>query len=190
MADEALAASSRGALAHYAKAQVLRAHRRYHEAIPEYETVIALDRNWVAAFHHLGQCKLYTGSIDQTIPLTERAIQLSPRDPELGLWYRQIGLVHLLQSRTDEALFWFERARNYGSAYSVIHASLASCYALNDEAERAAAELAEARRLSGDDRFLSIAKLKASQYWGVPFIRALFEATFFRGLHQAGVSEE
>lgn len=61
--------------------------------------------------------------------------------------------------------------------------------------ERAAAELAEARRFSGDDRYSSIARLKAtgifgSGYWGVPKIRALFEATYFAGLRKAGIPEE
>ena len=47
------------------------------------------------------------------------------------------------------------------------HACLASAYALKGETERAAAELAEARRLSGDDRYSSIARLKAVGYFGV-----------------------
>jgi hypothetical protein len=32
--------------------------------------------------------------------------------------------------------------------------------------------------------------LRASQYFGVPKIRALFEATFFTGLRKAGMPEE
>jgi adenylate cyclase len=103
LARQALAASPRSPLAHMAKAQLLRARRRFAEAIPEYETVLEYNRNWVAALHALGQCKLFTGSIEETIPLVERAIRFSPRDPQLGVWYLQIGLVHLLQSRTDEA---------------------------------------------------------------------------------------
>ena len=42
---QALAISPDTALAHFAKANVLRAKRRYADAILEYETVIALDRN-------------------------------------------------------------------------------------------------------------------------------------------------
>jgi tetratricopeptide (TPR) repeat protein len=53
----ALAASPHSLLGHYAKAQVLRAQGRYKEAIPEYETAIAINRNWVGAIAHLGQCK-------------------------------------------------------------------------------------------------------------------------------------
>ena len=47
LAVQALAASPRSPLAHFAKGQVLRVQRRYEEAIPEYETVIAFNRNWV-----------------------------------------------------------------------------------------------------------------------------------------------
>jgi tetratricopeptide (TPR) repeat protein len=85
LAGRALAASPRSPLAHHAKGQVLRAQRRYAEAIPEYETVLALDRNWVYALFALGQCKLFTGSIEETTPLIERAIRLSPRDPQQRL---------------------------------------------------------------------------------------------------------
>jgi adenylate cyclase len=92
-----LAASSRNPLAHYAKGQVLRAQNRYEEAIPEYETAIAFNRNWVRAIAILGMSKFYTGSIEEMIPPQERAIRLSPRDPVIGTFYYRIGLVHLLQ---------------------------------------------------------------------------------------------
>ena len=74
-------------------------------------------------------------------------------------------------------------------------ASLASAYGLKGDLDRAAAELAEARRLSGDDRYSSIARLDAAGYtgagyWGVPKIRTLFETTYFTGLHKAGMPEE
>ena len=191
LSEQALATSPRSPLAHYAKGQLLRAQRRYAEAIPEYETLLALDRNWVYAFFALGQCKLYSGSIEETIPLVEQAILLSPRDPSLGLWYWQIALVHLLQSHTDEAINWLERARNHTPAHSTIRAQLAAAYTLIGESERAAVELAEADRLSTDGRFKSIARVKAAgAYFGlVPKIRILYEATFLAGLRKAGMPE-
>ena len=45
-------------------------------------------------------------------------------------------------------------------------------------------------RKLGDDRFSSIAHLTAVSYWGVPKIRALFEATYLAGLRLAGMPEE
>jgi len=190
LAAQALAASPQSAVAHYAKGQVLRARRRFVEAIPEYEAVLALDRNWVFAFFALGQCKLHVGSIEETIPLVEQAIRLSPRDPASANFYFEIGRVHLLQSRTDEAITWLERARHHFPAQPNHRAFLASAYALRGETERAAAELAEARRLSGDDRYKGITRLNPAGHWGVPKIAALYESTYFAGLRKAGMPDE
>jgi TolB-like protein/class 3 adenylate cyclase/Flp pilus assembly protein TadD len=191
LVGQALAASPSSGIAHFAKGQVLRAQRRFEEAIPEYERAIASNRNWAGALHPLAQCKLFVGSIDETIPLEEQAIRLSPRDPQLlGVWYSQIGLVHLLQSRTEDAILWQEKARIAMPERPDVHANLASAYALHGETERAITELAEARRLSNDDRYASVARLKAIGNFGVPKVRALFEATYFAGLRRAGMPEE
>jgi predicted Zn-dependent protease len=96
----------------------------------------------------------------------------------------------LLQSRVDEAIVWFEKARSANPEEPLPHAYLASTYALKGEAGRAAAELTQARRLSGDDRYSNIARLKAVGPFGVPKTRALFEATYFAGLRKAGMPEE
>ena len=186
---EALAESPRSATVHFAKGEVLRAQKRYDEAIPKYETVLAFDRNSASALLALGHCKLMTGSIEDLIPLVEQAIRLSPRDPQIAVMCYRIGEVHLLQSRTDKAISWLEKARSANPELQYVHAFLASAYALKGETERAAAELAEARRLVGDDRYSTIAHLKVG-YLGVPNIRALFEATFLVGLHKAGIPEE
>ena len=87
---------------------------------------------------------------------------------------------------------WLERARNAAHAHPDIRAYLASAYALAGETDRAAAELAEARRLSADDRYSSLARLRAVEDPGVvaPEIRALFEATYFAGLRLSGAPEE
>jgi hypothetical protein len=131
-----------------------------------------------------------TGSIDEVIPLAEQVIRLSPRDPYIANRYARIGSVHLLQSHYSDSVLWLEKARSANRALPNVHASLASAYALMSEAERAATELAEARRLSGDGRYSSVARLKATGYFGVPKIRALHEATYFAGLRKAGMPEE
>jgi TolB-like protein len=186
---QALARAPGNMQAHFAKGQLLRLRLRPAEAIPEFETVIASNRNWAMAYYALGQCKGLAGAIEEVVPLTERAIRLSPRDPFIGVWYWEIGAVHLLQSRTDEAIVWFEKARSANSQLPAPHFWLASAYALKGETERAASELAEAQSLS-DGRYSSIARLTAVGYWGVPKIRALFETTYFVGLRKAGLPEE
>jgi adenylate cyclase len=193
LVDRALAVSPRYAVPHVVKGHVLRARNRWEEAIPEYETALALDHNLVAALICLGWCKLYFGSMDEVIALVEQAIRLSPRDPLIGPFYNLIGTVHLLQSHTDEAIVWLEKARNASPGLPILRSRLASAYALKGATERAAAELAEARKLSGGDLFSSIAQLKAHPgAWlgAAPKTRAFYEATYFAGLRKAGVPEK
>jgi TolB-like protein len=189
LVGQALAASPRSPLAHHAKGSVLRAQRRWEEAVPEYETTLASDRNSVGALYGLCNCKFYLGYLEEVIPLMEQAIRLSPRGPGIGLYYHSIGRVHLLQSRAEEAIPWLEKARNAMPAAMFIRACLVSAYALKGETERAAAELAEARRRRPGS-LSSIARAKATGYFGVPEVRALYEATFFAGLRKAGMPEE
>jgi TolB-like protein len=190
LVSQVLAASPRSADAHLVKGRVLQAQNRWEEAIPEFETALALNRNLVRALHHLAICKLYAGLIEEVIPLEEEVIRLSPRDPALGWRYMVIGTAHMLQSRIDEAIVWLEKARSDTPTAPVVRSRLAAAYALTGETERAAAELAEARRLGSDDRYLSIARLKALGRFEMPKARALFEGTYFAGLRKAGMPEE
>jgi len=190
LAEQALAASPRSSVARFAKGQVLRAQHRHEEAILEYETVIALNRNWAHAYSHLGWCKFMTGLIEELILAQEQAIRLSPRDPQIGLFYSRIGCAHLLQSRLDEAILWCEKARNATPAHPQFRTFLAAAHALKGDNDRATAELAEARSLVGDDRYSSIVHLRMVESWGAPKIRTLVEATYFMGLRKAGMPEE
>jgi len=109
---QALTIDPRSPLAHFARGQLLRAQRRPAEAIAEYETVIASDRNHVNALAATSWCLAYTGSLEPAIAVLLQVVRLSPRDPEIGVWFGRIGLIYLLQSRFDEAVLWLERARN------------------------------------------------------------------------------
>ena len=169
LVEQALATSPRSPLAHFAKGQMLRAQNRPEEAIPEYEMVIASNRNWVGRIQRISAGASSTpGRSRRRSHSSEQAIRLSPRDPYIGNWYSRIGIGHLLQSRIDEAIVWFEKARSANPEHPRPHGCLAAAYGLKGWTERAAAELAEARRLSADGRYSSIARLKAAGHWGVP----------------------
>jgi adenylate cyclase len=121
------------------------------------------------------------------ISALEQIIRLSPRDPYIGSCYSRIGAAHLLQSRTEEAITWLEKARTAIPFRPFPRICLAAAYGLKGDTERAASELAEARRLSPDGRYSSIARLQEVGYFGVPKVCALFDATFFVGLRKAGM---
>jgi adenylate cyclase len=143
----------------------------------------------MGAYAPLGWCKLHTGSIDELITIADQAIRLSPRDPLISSWYSQTGVGHLLQShqRSDRLV---REAGNSNPLRPIVHAHIASDYALKGEFEHAVAELAEARMLSSDNRYASIGRSMAVGFLGVAKIRALHEATYFAGLRKAGMPEE
>jgi adenylate cyclase len=187
---QALGQSPSDPVARYAKGNLLRQARRCEAAILEYETVIELDRNAAGAYANLGWCKFLTGAIEEAIPALEYALRLSPRDNRAGNWCGRIGVVHLLQSQTDEAILWLEKAGSINPALPFVHAVLASAYALKGKTELAAAKLREARNLGGAGSYLSSIRTEEMEYLGVPKIRALYAATYIAGLRKAGMPEE
>ena len=82
---QALALSPREPSAHFAKGTLLWRMRRWEEAMPEFEAVLAVDRNNPSAIAQVGMCKYHTGGSDrESIALAEQAIRLSPTIRETG----------------------------------------------------------------------------------------------------------
>jgi TolB-like protein len=189
LAAKAAVAFPNSPLAHFAKGQALRAQNRPEQAIAEYEAVLALDHNSIGAMFATGWCKFYIGAIDEAISAFEQILRLSPRDPYVGSCYSRIGAAHLLQSRIKEAIVWLEKALGVVPFRPFPRSCLAAAYGLMGKTDLAISELVEAQRLSPDGRYSSIAQLKESGYFGVPKVRALFDATFFPGLRNAGMPQ-
>ncbi|MBV9151841.1 MAG: adenylate/guanylate cyclase domain-containing protein [Alphaproteobacteria bacterium] len=192
LSRQTVSVSPRSSLAHHGKGQLLRAQGRYEEAVTEYETAVTLDRNAAASIMYLAWCKFVAGFEEDTIVLCEKAVRLSPRDSLIGVWYNQIGMMLLYQSRIGEAITWFEKARSANPGLAYVRAMLASAYALKGETGRTSAELTEARRLAIDGRYRSINQVKAVPLNNYPSakVQALREATFVAGLRKAGMPEE
>jgi adenylate cyclase len=188
---QALATSPSDSYARRVKGKLLRLTRRCAEAIPEFEISLATDRNNPVTLVDLSMCKYLTGGSDQeAIALTEQAIRLSPRDPAMGWWYNWIGFVHLLQSRVDDAIAWLEKARSLDSKAWNTHSFLAAAYGCKGELERARAELAEAKRLLGSDRYGTIARTRANGDLYTPALRDRYETVYFPCVRNAGMPEE
>jgi tetratricopeptide (TPR) repeat protein len=169
---QALAASPGDPYAHRVKGKLLRFERRCENAISEFEIALATDRNDPLALLDLSTCKFLTGGSDQeAIALTEQAIRLSPRDPNMWWWYTWIGFIHLLQSRTDEAIAWLEKGRSAQPRAPPPHWFLAAAYGFKGERELARAELAEALRLAGSNRYSSVARIRANGDLYTPALR-------------------
>ena len=136
-------------------------------------------------------CKYLTGGSDQeAIALTEQAIRLSPRDPNMWWWYTWIGFVHLLQSRIDEAIAWLEKGRSARPGGPYPHWCLAAAYGFKGERERARAELAEALRLRARIAIRASPARRANGDLYTPAVRDRWETVYFPGIRAAGLPEE
>jgi adenylate cyclase len=184
LARKALMTSPRSARAHHSMGEVFRTQRRYSEAISEFEATLALDRNFAFALAAMGRCKTYIGPVDDAIVAQQKAIRLSPRDPQLYNWYFRIGEAHLLQLRIDPAIEWLEKARSGGPAVWYVHAWLAAAYAHKGNLQHARAALAAAVTLQGSGFERGIAHI--AERFVAPDIRARFETTILAGLFRAG----
>ena len=78
---------------------------------------------------YVGQIKVFLGRANEAAEHTLKAIQLSPRDPQLAEWYYQLAITYIHQQRYDEAVEWARRGvevnPNLRYPYRVLAAALA-----------------------------------------------------------------
>lgn len=98
----------------HAKAMELVQEAMNHQMAGELEQSIRLYRESIAlyptadAHTYLGWAFSFQGRIDEAIAQCEIAIQL---DPQFGNPYNDIGVYLMQQQKMDEAIPWFERAK-------------------------------------------------------------------------------
>jgi adenylate cyclase len=132
-ATRAVSTAPNNAQAHYVKAQVLGVSNRFDAALAAYDRAIALDRNHTAAHVERARALITMGRAADAVAPVERAIRLSPRDPELYVWYYVLchAHTHLATGKT----YWF------------VWVDLASAYAWRGQTAEAAAAVGELLKL-------------------------------------------
>jgi adenylate cyclase len=143
--NKALEVKPDNALAVYHRGYVLK--RRYkdlNQALAAFERAIAIDPNLAVAHNYVGQIKVFLGRSNEAAPHTLKAIQLSPRDPQLGLWYYQLALTYVHEQRYDEAVEWGRRSVQVNPNLRYTYRILATALALSgriDEAKTVSADM-------------------------------------------------
>src|SRR6185437_3798085 len=64
LTERALVLSPRDPLAHFVKGRLLKISWRCEDAIPEFESAAASNRNWINAIKQIADCKFLTGAGD------------------------------------------------------------------------------------------------------------------------------
>jgi len=110
LASRALALDPNYAEAHAAKSLKFAMQGRRDEAMTENERVLALDPAAVYAYANLGWDHMYLGQFEKSLEFSDKAIRLSPHDPELENWYRLRMAAYFGLKQYDRSIEWSRRA--------------------------------------------------------------------------------
>jgi tetratricopeptide (TPR) repeat protein len=82
----------------------------YRDALAELETALELNPNLAVVYCGLGDSLAYEGRFTEAIPLFEKAISLSPYDPQRWAFHSYRALAHLFAGQFDDAREWSHKA--------------------------------------------------------------------------------
>jgi TolB-like protein len=146
-ATRATAVAPDHAQAQSVKAEILGLQNRYDAALATYDRAIALDRNLTTA--HVGRARhlIVVGRAADAVASVERAIRLSPRDPDLYLWYYVVCHAHTHLARDALTIEWCLKSVGTGKRFWHVWVDLASAYAWRGQTAEAAAAVGEILKL-------------------------------------------
>jgi TolB-like protein/class 3 adenylate cyclase len=141
-----------------------------------------LNPNLASAWFLGGFLRIWSGTSDEATTYIERAMRLSPLDPETYRMQAGLATIHLLAGRFDAAAAWAEKARLHLPGFLMAVGILAASHALAGRPDQAARAMTDLRRL---DPVLRVSNLRD---W-LPIRRPKDLATFADGLRKAGLPD-
>lgn len=119
LAKTAVHLDERDCLCHCVLGRVHCLLRNFDEAIAELEQTIALNPSFAQGYFALAFTFVWCGRETETIPLIERAAELSPRDPHLWTFHHVRSMAHLAREELDRAEVYSRKAiRQPNATYS------------------------------------------------------------------------
>ena len=131
LASRALAIDPNDYGAHFAKAEILLGQEHFEEAIVEAERSLALSPSFVNAYSALSVASSFLGRPKEGVEYADKAIRLSPRDPDLYAFYLDKGFALSLLGQDDQAINWLRRAVVAAPQWPLPQALLAAALSLS-----------------------------------------------------------
>jgi len=187
LVSRALATDPNDYGAHFAKAEILLGQQRFEEAIVEAERSLALNPSFVSAYSALSVASSFLGRPQEALDYADKAMRLSPRDPNLYAFYLNKGFALSLLDQDDQAIGWLRRAVAAAPQWPLPQVLLAAALSLTGHESEARDVLNRYLSLSWT-RARTIAHFKEQMPSNNPLFLA-FAARFVEGLRKAGLPE-
>ncbi|MGE8941833.1 winged helix-turn-helix domain-containing tetratricopeptide repeat protein [Leptospira interrogans] len=146
------------------------------------DRAVFLNPNLASAWFLGGFLRTWHGECEDAIAHFERAMRLSPVDPELYRMQAGIAMAHLFAGRIATASAWAERSYSNLPSFLMVAALIAATRALGGRKEDARRAIEEVRKLDPVLRVSNVAD------W-LPISRPEHLSIFADGLRKAGLAE-
>jgi adenylate cyclase len=124
------------AISHVANGWLRRVEGDHNGAVAAFNEALRLDPNLTTAFAEKANELIYLGQAKEAPALIQKAIDLSPRDPELGKFYSIIGRAYFHTKDYDKAILWLQRSIQERPTAWFTRAYLIGAYALKGQLEQ------------------------------------------------------
>jgi adenylate cyclase len=187
LVSRALATDPNDYGAHFAKAEILLGQQRFEEAIVEAERSLTLNPSFVSAYSALSVASSFLGRPQEALDYADKAMRLSPRDPNLYAFYLNKGFALSLLDQDDQAIGWLRRAVAAAPQWPLPQVLLAAALSLTGHESEARDVLNRYLSLTWT-RARTIAQFKEQMPSDNPLFLA-FAARFVEGLRKAGMPD-
>jgi TolB-like protein/Flp pilus assembly protein TadD len=187
LVSRALATDPNDYGAHFAKAEILLGQQRFEEEIVEAERSLTLNPSFVSAYSALSVASSFLGRPQEALDYADKAMRLSPRDPNLYAFYLNKGFALSLLDQDDQAIGWLRRAVAAAPQWPLPQVLLAAALSLTGHESEARDVLNRYLSLTWT-RARTIAQFKEQMPSNNPLFLA-FAARFVEGLRKAGMPD-
>jgi len=187
LAKKAISLDRNTPFAYHAHGWVHRLRGEHQKALDAFNEAVKIDPNFAEGYAQMANEKVFLGKAKDAIPLTERAIQLSPNDPYIGVIYWIKGRAHFTLGDYPNAIKALEEAVRARPSIWYSRAWLVAAYALanrDPEARQALEAFKQTNKTQSE--FDWIAKYYKEEQYKTPALQTA-SAELLNGLRKAGL---
>jgi adenylate cyclase len=175
------------ALAHFALGYVLRLRGDHPGSLASFQEAIRIDPNFARAYAQAANALVFLGKPADAIPMVDQALQLSPNDPAIGVFYWVKGRAYFTLGDYPKAIEALSESARVRPNLWYVQAWLAAAHALTDQAPKASETLVAFNSKFGSEYTLDrITKYYQEEQYKNPTLQAA-SAHVLEGLRKAGM---